>query len=151
MRRSVLDAVKDPKTGYYDPRDPFTALPEGAGPRAAVRQLRGERRRALARTAKPLQGMRIAILREHMVKRTPNHEAISDQIDKEIKTVLRDRLGAELVETDRRRTIRTIPTVPNLRYTFSDALSELLPRLMPEIFSRKNANGSWCSPCRATT
>ena len=31
-----------------------------------------------------------------MVKRTPNHEAISDQMDREIKAVLRDRLGAEL-------------------------------------------------------
>ena len=26
----VLDAIKDPSNGYYDPRDPFTALPEGA-------------------------------------------------------------------------------------------------------------------------
>ena len=56
--------------------------------------------------------MRIAILREHMVKRTLNHEAITDQIDREIKTVLRDRLGAELVEIDHARRIRTIPTFP---------------------------------------
>ena len=26
----VLDAIKDPLTGYYDPRDPFTALPKAA-------------------------------------------------------------------------------------------------------------------------
>ena len=49
---------------------------EGADPRAAVRQLRGQRRGARA-DRKPLQGMRIAILREHMVKQTLNHEAIS--------------------------------------------------------------------------
>ena len=65
-------------------------------PYASFARERPTRSRAVT---KPLQGMRIAILREHMVKRTPNHEAISDQIDREIKTVLRDKLGAELVET----------------------------------------------------
>ena len=85
-----------------------------------------------------------------MVKRTPNHEAISDQIDREIKTVLRDRLGAELVETIT-PAYPDDPDVPNLTYTFADALSELLPRMMPEIFTRRDARASCCSPCRATT
>ncbi len=58
--------------------------------------------------------MRIAILREHMVKPTKNHEAISDQIDREIKTVLRDRLGAELVETVT-PDYPDDPSVPNLK------------------------------------
>ena len=50
-------------------------------------------------TAKPLKGIRVGIVREFMVKHTKNDEAISDQIDQEIKTVLRDKLGAELVES----------------------------------------------------
>ena len=50
-------------------------------------------------TAKPLKGVRVAIVREFMVKHTKNDEAISDQMDKEIKKVLRDKLGAELVES----------------------------------------------------
>jgi hypothetical protein len=75
-----------------------------------------------------------------MVKRTLNHEAISDQLDMEIKSVLRDRLGAELVETITPG-YADDPDVPNLRYTFSDALSELLPWLMPEMFSRRNSRG----------
>ena len=48
---------------------------------------------------KPLKGVRIGIVREFMVKHAKNDEAISDQIDKEIKTILRDKLGAELVES----------------------------------------------------
>ena len=32
--------------------------------------------------------------------------------------------------------------MPNLKYSFSDALSEILPRMMPEIFLRKNADGT---------
>ena len=86
------------------------------------------------------KGMRIAILREHMVKQTQNHEAICDQIDNEIKTVLRDQLGAELVETTTPKHPDD-PAVPNLTYTFADALSELLPRFMPEVFARKDEKG----------
>ena len=45
------------------------------------------------------------------------------------EAILRDRLGAELVETIA-AAYPDDPDVPNVTYTFSDALSELLPRLM---------------------
>src|SRR5262245_45204891 len=135
----VLDAVKDPSTGYYDPRDPFTALPKALIPERPYASF-AMNDKALANVPKMLLGVRIAILREHMVKRTPNHEAISDQIDREIKAVLRDKLGAELVETVT-PAYPDDPDVPNVKYSFSDALSELLPRLMPEIFSRRDDKG----------
>jgi len=134
----VLDALRDPVTGYFDPRDPFTALPK---------QLISDQpyAQSLIRDvptagAKPLQGMRIAILREHMVTPTPNHVAISTQIDQEIKKVLRDALGAELVESVT-GAYPDDPDVPNLKYTFADAFSETLPRFMPEIFSRRTPSG----------
>jgi amidase len=135
----VLDALKDPTTGYYDPRDLFTAVPRALvsdQPYASF-AITDE---ALRKNPKPLRGLRIGILREHMVKRTPNDEAISDQLDREIKAVLRDRLGAELVESTTPG-YPDDPDVPNMRYTFSDALSEILPWLMPEIFSRRNSRG----------
>ena len=135
----VLDAIKDPERGYYDPRDPFTALPKVLTSKEPYASF-AVNDDALKQTPKALQGLRIGIIREHMVKRTLNHEAITDQIDKQIKTVLRDQLGAQLVES-----ISTDypddPDVPNLKYTFADALSEILPRLMPEIFSRRDAKG----------
>ena len=135
----VLDAVKDASSGYYDSRDPFTALPTALisdRPYASF----AVNDAAVASGPKPLRGMRIAILREHMVKRTPNHQAISDHVDREIKTVLRDQLGAELVETIT-PAYPDDPDVPNVKYSFSDALSELLPRLMPELFKRRNDKG----------
>ncbi|MES2825300.1 MAG: amidase family protein [Pseudomonadota bacterium] len=135
----VLDALKDPVHGYFDPRDPFTAIPKIMASAQAYASF-AVSDVALQQDPKPLKGMRIAILREHMVKTTKNHEAISDQIDKEIKTVLRDQLGAELVETITPK-YPDDPDVANLRYTFSDALSEILPRLMPEIFTRRNKTG----------
>ena len=135
----VLDALKDPGTGFYDSHDPFTAIAKSlvsAKPYASFTMDDA----ALGNNPKPLKGMRIAILREHMGKLTRNHEAIVDQLDGEIKAVLRDRLGAELVETITPG-YPDDPSVPNVRYTFADALSEILPRLMPEIFSRRNAKG----------
>jgi len=135
----VLDAMKDPVRGYHDPRDPFTALPKALIPKQPYASfLVGE---ALVKSGdKPLRGMRIAILREHMAKPTKNHEAISDQIDAEIKKVLRDQLGAELVETSTPK-YPDDPSVPNVTYSFADALSELLPRFMPEMFARKDNDG----------
>ena len=135
----VLDAVKDPANGYYDPQDPYSALPKTLVPDRPYASF-DITDAMLKRNPQPLRGMRIAILREHMVKPTRNHEAISDQIDREIKTVLRDRLGAELVETVT-PDYPDDPDVPNLRYSFADAFSELLPRFMPEVFTRKNKQG----------
>jgi amidase len=54
--------------------------------------------------------------------------------------VLHDRLGAELVES-MTPGYPDDPDVPNMRYGFSDALSEILPWLMPEIFSRRSSRG----------
>jgi Asp-tRNA(Asn)/Glu-tRNA(Gln) amidotransferase A subunit family amidase len=136
----VLDAIRNTSNGYFDAHDPFTAIPKALIPKEKYASF-SVTDAALKKDARPLAGMRIAILREHMVKRTANHVAISDQTDKEFKAVLRDRLGAELVETvtpDH----PDDPTVPNLKYSFSDALSEILPRMMPEIFSRRNADGT---------
>jgi Asp-tRNA(Asn)/Glu-tRNA(Gln) amidotransferase A subunit family amidase len=135
----VLDAFKDAGSGYYDSRDAFTAIPKAlvsAQPYASF-AIDDD---ALRKDPRPLAGLRIGIVREHMVKRTRNHEAISDQLDKEIKTVLRDRLGAALVESIAAG-YPDDPGVDNMRYTFADALSEILPWLMPEMFTRRNTRG----------
>src|SRR4029450_2372188 len=80
---------------------------------------------------KSLAGMRIGIVREFMVKQTPNDEAISDQIGNEIKSILRDKLGAQLFES-----VDPLypddPTIPNLKPTFQEALAEILPFHIPE-------------------
>jgi amidase len=133
----VLDAIKDAATGYFDPKDPFTALPKSViSAQPYVQSLID----VTASGGRPLQGMRIAILREHMVTPTANHRAISAQIDQEIKKVLRDALGAEIVETTTPESPDD-PDVANLKYTFADAFSETLPRFMPEIFSRRTPSG----------
>ena len=131
--------MRDPSTGYFDSRDIFTAIPKRLAsdqPYASFVVTDA----MVASQPRPLQGMRIGILREHMVKKTPNHGPISDQADRELKAVLRDKLGAELVETIT-PDYPDDPDVPNVGFTFADALAELLPRLMPEIFLRRDSKG----------
>ena len=130
----VLDALVDPALGYFDSRDIYTAVPGALvsdEPYAGfvVDEAPAEGRK------EPLAGMRIGIVREYMVKHTLNDAAISDRIDAEIKTVLRDRLGATLVES-RDALHPDDPDVPDMDYTFQDALAEILPIHMPEYFSK---------------
>jgi len=132
---SVLDAIKDPQRGYFDPRDIYTALPKGLiskEPYASFATVNAKK------GAKPLAGMRIGIVREYMVKHTSNDVAMSDLVNDEIKKVLRDQLGAELVESYD-PAYADDPTIPNMTYNFQQALAEILPFHMPEYLESTNA------------
>lgn len=132
----VFDAIRDPQAGYFDPRDLYTAQPRSLTPSqpfaAALAGAGGPR---------PLAGLRVGIVREYMVKHTANDVAMSDLVNAEITAVLRDRLGAELVES-----VDPLypddPAIPNLTYTFQQAIAEILPFHMPEYLQRTAADGS---------
>ncbi|MES2605484.1 MAG: amidase family protein, partial [Pseudomonadota bacterium] len=87
----VLDAIK----GYKE-RDIHTVLPLRVIPDEPYASFLVSKSEV---ADKPLKGMRIALVREFMVKHTLNDGAIVDQINNEVKTVLRDKLGAELVQS----------------------------------------------------
>jgi amidase len=134
----VLDALKDPKRGYFDPRDIYSALPKGlisAAPYASFAA------NAVAGKVKPLAGMRIGIVREYMVKHAANDAAMSDQVNAEITKVLRDRLGAEIVESFD-PLYADDPSIPNMTYNFQQALAEILPFHMPEYLQRPGRGGA---------
>ncbi|MDB5735377.1 MAG: amidase, Asp-tRNAAsn/Glu-tRNAGln amidotransferase subunit [Alphaproteobacteria bacterium] len=130
---AVLDAIKDPERGYFDPRDIYTALPKGLVSKAPYSSFVGVNADA-KNPAKPLAGLRIGIVREFMVKHTANDAAVSDLVDAQIKKVLRDQLGAVIVESHD-PLYPDDPNVPNMTYTFQQALAEILPVHMPEYFS----------------
>ena len=130
---TVLDAIKDPVRGYFDPRDIYTALPKNLISKAPYASFVGA---DAAKGAKPLAGLRIGIVREYMVKHTANDGAVSDLVNDEIKKVLRDQLGAEIVESYDPK-YPDDPDVPNMTYTFQQALAEILPIHMPEYFTSK--------------
>jgi amidase len=125
---AVLDSIKG-----YKSDDMYTAIPTGIIPAEPYASFLVP---DSAVKDKPLQGMRIGIVREFMVKHTRNDVAISDQIDEEIKAVLRDKLGAELVESVDPM-YPDDPSVPNMDYTFQHAIAEVYSHNVPEYFSQK--------------
>jgi Asp-tRNA(Asn)/Glu-tRNA(Gln) amidotransferase A subunit family amidase len=128
----LLDAVKG-----FDSKDVYSAITPGIIPKEPYSSfLVSEQPSA----AKPLQGMRIGVVREFMVKHTKNDVAISDQLDAEIKTILRDKLGAELVESVDPM-YADDPAVLNMKYTFQDAIKEIFPAIVPEYFSQTTSTG----------
>ena len=129
----VLDAVKG-----FNSDDMFTAIPKALIPKEPFASFVVEPAQV---SAKPLQGMRVALAREFMVKHTKNDAAISDQINEEAKRVFRDQLGADLVESVDPM-YPDDPSIPNLKYTFQDAFAEILAHNVPEFFWKKDASGA---------
>ena len=129
----VLDALKDPVDGYYDPRDPYTTVP-----RSSVLAT------GYATHVKPsasLAGMRIGIVRESMLN--PGTKAVEPIVTaavREIKEVLGARLGATLVESSHRLWPRD-PDIEAMTVDFQRALARLVPVFMPDLLFRLTPAG----------
>jgi Asp-tRNA(Asn)/Glu-tRNA(Gln) amidotransferase A subunit family amidase len=133
----VLDALKDPVEGYYDPRDPFTTVPRSSvlsTPYASHATARG--------TPGALKGMRLGVIRESMVypKDSKTEEPIVTAAAKEIKAVLGERLGATLVESSDPLWTRD-PDFELMKTDFRRALARLVPVFMPELLFRLGTDG----------
>ena len=125
----VLDALKDPVKGYYDPRDIFTTVPRSSvfpGSFAVAASQTGARG--------SLRGMRIGIVRESMLKfpGVKADEPIADAAAKEIKTILGGYLGATLVESVD-PLWQDDPDIENMKPSYSQALAELVSVIFPDI------------------
>ena len=144
----VLDALKGSQGNFFDSRDMYTAVPAGLVPREPYASfalpaggLIAGRAGGKGNGSKPLAGIRIGIVREYMVKHTANDRAISDRVNEEIKRVLRDQLGAELVESVD-PAYPDDPAIPNMEYPFQQALAEILPLHMPEYLVSAGSDGA---------
>ncbi|MEQ1948683.1 MAG: amidase family protein [Bryobacteraceae bacterium] len=138
----VLDALKDPVNGYYDPRDVFTTVP-----RSSI--IAGSFAKAAAEpgTRGSLKGMRIGVIRESMLKfpGIKADEPIVDAAVKEIKTVLSDQLGATLVESVD-PLFPDDPAMENMRPSYSQALAQMVPVFFPEILYGMDRTGKPAFP-----
>jgi Asp-tRNA(Asn)/Glu-tRNA(Gln) amidotransferase A subunit family amidase len=134
----ILDALKDPETGYYDARDPYTTVP-----RSSV--LAGGYARHAAGSGAPgaLAGRRIGIVRESMLVR-PGERAtvpIATAAAAEIKAVLGAKLGATLVESADPLWPRD-PDLEAMNPDFRRALARLVPVFVPDLLFRLRADGT---------
>jgi len=134
----VLDALKDPVTGYYDPRDVFTTVP-----RSSVRDAPYAASASAPGAAGALKGVRIGVIRESMLTfpGVKADEPIAAAAASEIKDVLGGRLGATLVES-----IDPLwnddPDIENMTTTYTRALAELVPIFFPDLLYRLTNAGA---------
>src|SRR5439155_1093061 len=128
----VLDALKDPVEGYYDPRDPYTTVP-----RSSVSSTPYASHAKMSGAPGALKGVRIGIVRESMVyvAGSKAEEPIVTAAAREIKSVLGDRLGATLVESSDPLWTRD-PDDEAMTTDFRRALTRLVPIVMPDLSFR---------------
>lgn len=132
----VLDALKDPENGYYDPRDPYTTVP-----RSSVLDNYSQHI-PYGVQAGDLCGLRLGVIRESMLSAgSKAAEPITHAAAREIQAVLGDYLQATLVESsdplwtpDHR--------CERMRVDYRTALAKLVPVFMPELLFRLNPDGS---------
>ncbi|WP_164738544.1 amidase family protein [Aquabacter cavernae] len=129
----VLDALKNPDGTYYDPRDVFTTVPRPTILPSFAAHV-GAR--------KSLEGMRIGIIRESMIipPGSMTERPIVEAADREMKAVLRDALGAQLVESAHRHCTPD-PDVEPMAVDFQAALARLVPVFMPDLLYRLGRDG----------
>jgi Asp-tRNA(Asn)/Glu-tRNA(Gln) amidotransferase A subunit family amidase len=143
----ILDALKDPVEGYYDPRDPFTTVPRSSvldTPYASHARARGARGE--------LKGIRLGVVRESMTipSGSKTEEPIVTAAVAEIATVLGERLGATLVESSD-PLWTPVPGVEQMTIDFRRALARLVPVFMPDLLFRLKADGQPVFPDFAAT
>jgi amidase len=133
----VLDALKDPVTGYYDPRDPYTTVP-----RSSVLSTPYARHCGTSGVPGALRGMRIGIIRESMLLRPGDKaaEPISLASAAEIKAILGEKLGATLVESSDPLWERD-HDLEVMNPDFRQALARLVPVFMPDLLFRLGPDG----------
>ena len=133
----VLDALKDPVEGYYDPRDPFTTVP-----RSSILSTPYASHTAMPGTPGALKGVRIGVIRESMVypPGSLTEVPIVTAAAGEIKSVLGGMLGATLVESADPHWTRD-PDLEVMTTDFRRALARLVPLLMPDLLFRLGLDG----------
>lgn len=136
----VLDALKDPEQGYFDPRDIYTALPKSFVSKQPYASF-ADGEQMLKKGGKPLAGVRIGVVREYMVKHSANDAAMSDLVNEQVIKVLRDQLGATIIESFDPK-YPDDPSIANMEYNFQRALAEILPFHMPEYLAQKGKDGN---------
>jgi hypothetical protein len=134
----VLDALKDPVEGYYDPRDPYTTVPRSSVLSTSYAS------HAIAKGAPgELKGMRLGVIRESMIvpPGSMTEVPITTAAATEIKTVIGGRLGATLVESSDPLWTPD-PDVETMKTDFRRALARLVPVFMPDLLFRLGRDGA---------
>jgi amidase len=133
----VLDALRDPVNGYYDPRDVMTTVP-----RSSILDKSYATSAMMSGAPGSLKGVRIGVIRESMLlfPGVKADEPIVEAANKEIKEILGKRLGATLVESVD-PDWKADPEMEQMNPTYSQALAQIVPVIYPELLYHLDRDG----------
>jgi amidase len=133
----ILDALKDPIEGYYDPRDPYTTVP-----RSSILSTPYLDHAKATGVAGTLSKRRIGVIRESMIipKGSKTEGPIVAAAATEIKAVLSEHLQATLVESSD-PLWRPDPDLEQMKVDYRRALARLVPVFMPDLLFRLSPDG----------
>jgi amidase len=133
----VVDALVGTDNSYYDPRDPFTTVP-----RSSVLTSRFASHLLNGKTEGALQGIRIGVVRESFMVPDGSlaEKPIVEAANLEIKAILRDHLGATLVQSNDPQAPND-PEIETMGVDFKGAVARLVPIFMPDLLFRLGADG----------
>jgi Asp-tRNA(Asn)/Glu-tRNA(Gln) amidotransferase A subunit family amidase len=133
----IIDALTDAEAGPYDPRDPFTTVP-----RSSVLATPYTSHIVTSAPEGALEGVRVGLVRESLIipEGSLTEEPIVSAANREIKRVLRDHLGATIVQSHDPLSPDD-PEFENMTVDFRVALARLVPVFMPDLLFRLGADG----------
>jgi amidase len=133
----VVDALVGTENAFYDPRDPFTTVP-----RSSVLPSGFANHLFNGKTEGALKGVRIGVVRESLIVPDGSlaEKPIVDAANLEIKAILRDHLGATLVQSNDPQAASD-PEFETMAVDFKAAVAKLVPIFMPDLLFRLGADG----------
>ena len=133
----VIDALVGGENSYYDPRDPFTTVP-----RSSILATPYVSHVSTRATLGALQGLRIGVVRESLIipDGSVSEQPIVTAANAEIKAILRDHLGATLVQSNDPQADND-PELETMGVDFKIAVARLVPIFMPDLLFRLGADG----------
>jgi amidase len=133
----VIDALVGSGNDYYDPRDPFTTVP-----RSSILSTPYVSHLSSGGAEGALQGLRIGVVRESLIipEGSVSEQPIVTAANAEIKAILRDHLGATLVQSNDPQA-ENDPELETMAVDFKTAVARLVPIFMPDVLFRLGADG----------
>jgi len=132
----VIDALRDPEHGFYDPRDPYTTVPRSSVIPAFVPHVVRQSRLG------GLKGVRIGVISESLLAAGSRAaEPITAAAREEITKVLGRDLGAILVQSSDPHW-EPHPEMEQMTIDFRKALARLVPVFMPDLLFRLEHDGT---------
>ena len=133
----ILDALKDPKEGYYDERDPYTTVPRSSIIKTKFVDNLADKNKRLS-----LANVRLGLISESLVypKDSLTEKPIVDAALAEIKNILGHKLNAKLLQSSD-PLWSTDKDMGVMKVDFRRALTRLLPVFMPDILFRLDSTG----------